>query len=189
MPSDSETGYVYTLSDPRTDEPRYVGATKRPNERYQKHISDPHSEDMAGWVKELSKRDMTPDMNIVQIDSLDSLAGAERRVLERVSEEHDVLNTKMNPSYPDLGPSVPVPRKSEGKSLNEYYNTSDNEEAILDVLSDGRATPQYLKEETGLNNQQVNYALNQLMAAGWVRKITTGLYEYIGDPREEATDL
>lgn len=70
------------------------------------------------------------------------------------------------------------------REMNEDYDPSDNEEYVLEVLQEGRATPRYIKERTGLNNQQVNYALNQLIAAGWVRKITTGLYELVADPRE-----
>ena len=69
--------------------------------------------------------------------------------------------------------------------MNEDYTPSENEESVLRVLSEGRATPKYLKERTGLNNQQVNYALNQLIAAGWVLKVTGGLYELVGDPRSE----
>ena len=76
--------------------------------------------------------------------------------------------------------------------VNENYEPGDNDEQILDVLKEGRdenepwgrANPLYLRERTGLNKQQVNYALNQLMAAGWVRKVTDGLYELVTDPRE-----
>lgn len=75
--------------------------------------------------------------------------------------------------------------------VNEDYEPGDNEEYILDVLKEGRdegepwgrANPLYLRERTGLNKQQVNYALNQLMAAGWVDKVTDGLYELVADPR------
>jgi len=75
--------------------------------------------------------------------------------------------------------------------VNEGYNPTDNEKYILDVLIEdrdkdkpwGRANPLYLREQTGLNKQQVNYALNQLTAAGWVKKITDGLYEIVADPR------
>jgi len=75
--------------------------------------------------------------------------------------------------------------------VNEGYNPTDNEKYILDVLIEdrdkdkpwGRANPLYLREQTGLNKQQVNYALNQLTAAGWVKKITDGLYELVADPR------
>lgn len=56
---------------------------------------------------------------------------------------------------------------------------------VLDVLKEGRANPKWIKEKTGLNDQQVNYALNQLIAAGWVEKLTKGLYELRGDPRDD----
>lgn len=69
--------------------------------------------------------------------------------------------------------------------VNEEYAPSDNEGQILELLKDGRVTPKLIKDETGLNDQQVNYALNQLIAAGWIRKVTTGLYELVEDPREE----
>ena len=69
--------------------------------------------------------------------------------------------------------------------VNEAYTPSDNEEYLLDVLKEGRATPLYFKERTGLNDQQINYGLNQLMAAGWVERVTKGLYELVVDPREE----
>lgn len=69
--------------------------------------------------------------------------------------------------------------------MNEDYEPSDNEEYVLEVLREGRANPKHLKERTGLNDQQINYALNQLRAAGWVTKVTTGLYELVGDPRDE----
>lgn len=75
--------------------------------------------------------------------------------------------------------------------VNEAYEPTANEELIIDVLAEGRdmdepwgrANPLYLRERTGLNKQQVNYALNQLVAAGWVDKLTEGLYELAADPR------
>jgi Fe2+ or Zn2+ uptake regulation protein len=80
--------------------------------------------------------------------------------------------------------------------VNKNYTPTDNQESILNVLNEdrdkdkpwGRANPLYLREQTGLNKQQVNYALNQLMAAGWIVKITEGLYELVADPRTEQRD-
>ena len=67
--------------------------------------------------------------------------------------------------------------------VNEDYDPGENEEYVLAVLKEGRdqnepwgrVNPLYIREQTDLNKQQVNYALNQLMAAGWVKKITAGL--------------
>jgi len=77
--------------------------------------------------------------------------------------------------------------------VNQDYSPTDNEEKILSILKEGydenrpwgRANPLYLRERTNLNKQQVNYALNQLTAAGWIRKLTEGLYEFVNDPRIE----
>ena len=68
--------------------------------------------------------------------------------------------------------------------VNKSYSPSEKEERVLACLKEGRVTPKLLKEEFDLNDQQVNYALSQLIAAGWVRKVTTGLYELVEDPRE-----
>lgn len=67
--------------------------------------------------------------------------------------------------------------------VNEDYSPSNDQESILEHLSEGRVTPRHLKDVTDLNDQQINYALNQLMAAGWVRKVSRGLYELVEDPR------
>lgn len=69
--------------------------------------------------------------------------------------------------------------------MNEEYEPSENEEQVIDVLKDGRATPKLIKEETDLNDQQINYGMNQLIAAGWVEKVSKGLYELRADPRTE----
>jgi DNA-binding IclR family transcriptional regulator len=78
--------------------------------------------------------------------------------------------------------------------VNEKYSPGENEEAILSVLKKGRdtgnpwgrANPLFLREQTGLNKQQINYALNQLTAAGWVEKQTEGLYQLVEDPRDRS---
>lgn len=67
--------------------------------------------------------------------------------------------------------------------VNRDYQPSPREEQVLDVLKDGRATPKLIKDHTGLSDQQINYAVNQLQAAGWVERVSTGLYELVEDPR------
>jgi len=57
---------------------------------------------------------------------------------------------------------------------------------ILDALSNGRCTPSFLVDITGLSKQTIHNRLNVLVAAGHVEKIhTSGLYELVEDPREE----
>jgi DeoR/GlpR family transcriptional regulator of sugar metabolism len=54
-------------------------------------------------------------------------------------------------------------------------------EQILTVLSDGRANPLHLREQTGARKQQINKTLNRLQAQGKVEKVTRGLYELADD--------
>lgn len=72
--------------------------------------------------------------------------------------------------------------------MNPNHAPSDNEQLVLEVLKDqpaGRANTMLIREETeDLSKQQINTALNQLQAAGWVEKVTRGLYDLVGDPRE-----
>lgn len=86
--------------------------------------------------------------------------------------------------------------KTRPQMVNEDYNPSQNEERILDLLKEGRdrgdpwgvANPYWIRDRTGLNPQQVNYALNQLRAAGWVEKVTDGLYRLAEDPRDDRSE-
>jgi len=77
--------------------------------------------------------------------------------------------------------------ESTGDMVNEEFEPNDKEEDVLDVLSDEyRANPYLIREQTGLGKGDVNTALTRLTSAGWVRKITRGLYEFVDDPRDHA---
>jgi predicted transcriptional regulator of viral defense system len=69
--------------------------------------------------------------------------------------------------------------------VNEEYEPTDADERVLEVLAEGRANPLLIRETTGLRKQRVNDSLDRLTSAGWVRKVTRGLYELVGDPRAE----
>jgi len=75
------------------------------------------------------------------------------------------------------------------EQMNPNHEPSENEEAVLAVLKDqpgSRANAMLLREELDdVSKQQINDALNQLQAAGWVEKVTRGLYDLVDDPREE----
>lgn len=58
------------------------------------------------------------------------------------------------------------------------------DEALLDLLTDGRITAPYAREETGYNLQYIRDRLNRLVEHGHVEKVHEGLYELVDDPRE-----
>jgi hypothetical protein len=72
--------------------------------------------------------------------------------------------------------------------VNETYDPTDSDAAVIDVLAtEGRANPYLIREQTDLDRQTINAALSRLQAAGWVRKVTRGLYEFVEDPRQETS--
>ena len=55
---------------------------------------------------------------------------------------------------------------------------------IIDELREGRCTPSYLSEKTGESRQLISQRLRDLVMAGFVEKIHTGLYQLVEDPRQ-----
>lgn len=53
---------------------------------------------------------------------------------------------------------------------------------IIGELREGRCTPSYLADETNESRQLVSQRLRDLMMAGYVDKVHTGLYELVEDP-------
>lgn len=79
---------------------------------------------------------------------------------------------------------------------NENFEPTDECERVLAVFKEGRdsdgpwgrANPRYVIDRTGIDKPNVEYHLRRLNDAGWIRKVARGLYEFVGDPREERTD-
>jgi len=57
--------------------------------------------------------------------------------------------------------------------------------ALLDLLHEGRVTAPYAEDETGYSLQYVRDVLGDLKKHNHVRKVYTGLYELVDDPRED----
>ncbi|MFB6199048.1 MAG: MarR family transcriptional regulator [Halobacteriaceae archaeon] len=82
-------------------------------------------------------------------------------------------------------------------TVNKDHEPGDAEERVLDAMKhdvetygESRMTPGLIRKrlteiDEEESRQNVNYALGQLTAAGWVRKIADGLYEFVNDPREQ----
>jgi hypothetical protein len=58
------------------------------------------------------------------------------------------------------------------------------DEALLDMLNEGRVTAPYVADETGYSLQYVRDRLGRLVEHGNARKVYEGLYELVEDPRE-----
>jgi len=71
----------------------------------------------------------------------------------------------------------------------DYEPDDDDEEQILQVLKqEGRANPLRIREQTDIRKEYVSRKLDNLVRAGWVRRVTRGLYEFADDPRDTEED-
>lgn len=76
---------------------------------------------------------------------------------------------------------------------NEDYDPTEKDEQVLDALKQGRrqgdpwgrANPKWLVEQTDLDKGNVEFCLRNLSSAGWVTRVSRGLYEFVADPRED----
>lgn len=55
---------------------------------------------------------------------------------------------------------------------------------ILDMLSEGRCTPNYIADELDLSRQHITNRLRRLEEHGLIKKVHRGLYELVDDPRQ-----
>lgn len=58
------------------------------------------------------------------------------------------------------------------------------DDAILDMLSDGRVTAPFVADKADYSLQYVRDRLTRLTELGYVEKIYDGLYELVEDPRK-----
>lgn len=65
----------------------------------------------------------------------------------------------------------------------------DDDLAVLEVLTSGRANPYLIREETGLNKTDVNTILNRLGRSGYIFQVTRGLYEITERGRNKLEEL
>ena len=65
-------------------------------------------------------------------------------------------------------------------------NPTDN--AILDMLREGRCSPTYIAEQKDYSRQNVTNRLGRLVEHGHVRKLAPGLYELADDPRQDESE-
>lgn len=63
-------------------------------------------------------------------------------------------------------------------SVNETYEPNEDQQKILDLMVEGRVNPRYLRENLeDMSKQNIEYHLQQLRSAGWIKRLTRGLYE------------
>jgi len=77
--------------------------------------------------------------------------------------------------------------------MNHKHDPNQTEERVLAIFkhereqyNQARMTPQLIRQriDEDFSKQNLNYALQRLLAAGWISQPAPGLYEYHEDPRD-----
>jgi len=123
--SNSKTGYIYTLVDPRSDDPRYVGATVNPDQRFQAHLSNPHSESLSNWIENLETEGVTPELSILSEHAVEELSAEEEEKIAELSKEADLLNSQSHSGYSRFLGSVSEQLSSDELSDAERQKVRD----------------------------------------------------------------
>lgn len=85
--------YVYTLSDPETNVPFYVGYTKNFGSRYRSHLRAKESSPTAKHVQEMLSKESVPTFKIVAtFDDKMSALEHEQKLISELSESMVLLN-------------------------------------------------------------------------------------------------
>ena len=71
----------------------------------------------------------------------------------------------------------------------DMVELDDRDRAVLEVMTDGRANPYLIREETELEKGDVNTVLVRLARLGFVEQVTRGLYEITEEGREAVSDI
>ncbi len=59
--------YIYSLVDPFTKAPRYVGKTINPRERYKEHLKENYNTRKCNWVQSLLRKDAEPEFVVLDV--------------------------------------------------------------------------------------------------------------------------
>lgn len=112
--------YIYTLSDPETNEIRYVGKSGNPNKRFKTHLYN--SKRIKGyihnWIKSLLKKNQLPILSIIEECNENNWEEREIYWIKKLREDgFDLVNIAD-------GGNQPVAKKSQKKYSKNKSNKS-----------------------------------------------------------------
>jgi len=134
--------FVYGLVDPMTEEIRYIGQSKEPVRRCQKHCSNPHSEGLLSWIEELQTQDQKPEVVVLEgpLNRKEAYRSEAAWIAKARDSEWPLLNIAPAPANVHTPPesSVKLPRRG-GLPIEEVSNlTGYHPEHVRRLVREGR---------------------------------------------------
>lgn len=155
---------IYGLRDPETDEYRYIGKSTSGIKRSKKHLNYSHNEDVSNWVKNLSKINKSPFIDVLEkCDNTFDLSKAERYWIIKYKESGNRLFNVIIPnsvekinnsilSYQDIVNSEKEFEKliNSIDVINNFGNIIKNQRFSLGI------TQQDLAEKSGVHRTVIS---------------------------------
>lgn len=83
--------FIYSLSDPRTNQVRYIGKTNNPSARLSGHISYSVTGEKSRWIAELKAIGLRPIMNILEETTEEQWSVREQHWIAKTKESNCAL--------------------------------------------------------------------------------------------------
>lgn len=124
-----DTEYIYALIDPATNEPRYVGRTSNPDQRYKLHLawqSEAGNSPKRQWIAALSKAGLRPLLQVLEEAPSVTADLAEAKWIKGYLDKGYVLtNIQVAAKYlRDTGRAAQAPSTGQRKSANPRETVS-----------------------------------------------------------------
>jgi hypothetical protein len=96
--------YIYTLNDPRTNKPRYVGKTNNTTVRLKSHLKEEGRSKKVSWIKNLSGLGLEPTLEVLEVCNKDTWSDTERYWVSQLRDwGFDLTNHHQGGHYCGVG--------------------------------------------------------------------------------------
>jgi hypothetical protein len=124
-----ETAKIYGLSDPNTQEIRYIGKANNPAERYKGHLRDAsrRTTPVYHWINSLQDK---PHLIVLASCLTSDWQSVEKQIIAQYREDHSLLNLADGGNQPKSNSAV---NRINGYKLNERIKQDPSLNRIREV--------------------------------------------------------
>ena len=99
-----KTYYLYSLNDPRTNSPRYIGITCNLEQRLKEHLSDLSITKKTNWIKNLAEQGITPTIQkLKESDNVHEIIAFEIEYIAKYRVKWNLVNSTKGGEYYAIG--------------------------------------------------------------------------------------
>ena len=112
--------FLYTLDDPTSCTPRYVGISNNPKRRFQEHLVDLSITNKTKWIKSLLIDNLQPILKIVaETHNVSEVIKWEKQYIRKYKEIYNLTNSTIGGEYYAIGTPIQV-FDIDGNYLESY---------------------------------------------------------------------